>query len=160
MENVLLSENEMEEKEIEFFKTRKKTKQSGFLHELRSTGKTRCEVKACMFAIETHPASSLMPLSFSDQNVAYLDAEKVLNNLVFRSFTPNDWFIPYGRKTKTTVNDFLKKQGITKDQRNITGVVSTESGEIVWVVGIRTDERFKVTSATRKVLKISYKPQK
>jgi len=145
---------------MEFFISQKKTKQTEFSHELKRTGKTKSTYSGSSFAIETYPASSVMPLSFSDQNVAFLDADKVSKHLVYRSYTLKDKFVPYGRKTKTTVHDFLKKQGIAKDQRDLTGVVSAGSSKIVWVVGMRTDDRFKVTATTRRVLKISYKPKK
>ena len=52
---------------------------------------------------------------------------------------------------------FLKDLKLTTSQKESISVLLTADEEIVWVVGLRVDERFKVTDATRSILKVSIK---
>lgn len=85
-------------------------------------------------------------------NIAYLDREK-LGNLSVRTFIPGDRFVPLGMRTPVKLKDFFIGQKIPLEKRrNLPLFLSGK--DIVWVVGHRIDDRYKVTKETRLVLKV------
>ncbi|MBM4324287.1 MAG: tRNA lysidine(34) synthetase TilS [Deltaproteobacteria bacterium] len=86
-------------------------------------------------------------------NVAFLDYEQLHLPLRMRNFRPGDRFQPLGTKGTQKLKEFFIDHKIPKFERpNIPLLISGE--RIVWVVGHRIDERFKVTSNTQKVLRV------
>jgi tRNA(Ile)-lysidine synthase len=77
--------------------------------------------------------------------------------LKIRTWQNGDWFIPLGMKGKKKLSDFMidKKIPVNLKQR-IPVILSEES--IIWVVGYRMDERFRVTPDSRNLLTISFEP--
>ena len=59
-------------------------------------------------------------------------------------------------KGKKKVSKYLKDEKLTPIEKENTWVLTSED-KIVWVVGRRADERFKVTDQTNKILKIELK---
>lgn len=95
---------------------------------------------------------------FSNPNTVFLDANKTGKDLVARSIKEHETFWPFGAKSMMNIDEFLKKQKLTKFDRNHTFVIAQKHGSVVWIAGKRTDERFKVNSETTNILKISWKP--
>jgi tRNA(Ile)-lysidine synthase len=70
-----------------------------------------------------------------------------------RSFRPGDRFHPLGSKGTQKLKEFFIDHKIAKiDRPQIPLLISGET--IVWVVGYRINEGFKVTPKTQKVLKV------
>lgn len=89
-------------------------------------------------------------------NILYADADKLSFPLVLRKWQPGDWFIPFGMKGKKKLSDFFTDQKFNLKQKEETWILL--SGEdVVWVVGYRSDNRFKISSKTKKVLQIELK---
>jgi tRNA(Ile)-lysidine synthase len=87
----------------------------------------------------------------NDPNVAHLDADMIRHPLVTRRWKEGDAFQPLGMKGKKKVSDFLIDEKISLlEKQSVTVLVSGD--DIVWLVGLRIDDRFKITSATRRVL--------
>ena len=93
-------------------------------------------------------------ISKSDNSIT-LDTEKVQFPLTIRSLQPGDTFCPFGMKGHKLVSDFLtdRKMNILQKRRQL--VVTDAQGEIIWLVGLRTDNRYKVEKKTRSVLRIT-----
>ena len=89
--------------------------------------------------------------------VAQLDYDKLTFPMQLRKWQVGDRFRPFGMKGSRLLSDFLKDLKLTTSQKENVSVLLTANGEIVWVVGYRIDERFKVTEKTRLVLKVSIK---
>ena len=86
-------------------------------------------------------------------NVALLDADKITFPLTLRHWQHGDRFHPLGMKGSKLLSDFFVDQKFTEaDKRNVSLLVSAD-GNIVWVVGYRIDNRFKVTSETKSVFR-------
>ena len=84
------------------------------------------------------------------------DAEKMIFPLVVRPRKKGDFFYPLGFGKKKKLQDFFVDEKVPRDERDAVPLVV--SGEdIVWVVGYRGDERFKVTDETKRVLKLEVK---
>ena len=90
-------------------------------------------------------------------DIATVDADKVKFPLTIRPIENGDWFIPFGMTGRKLVSDYLTDIKLSILQKRRQLVLVDASGSIVWVVGCRTDNRFKVSAETTKMLRISYK---
>ena len=87
-------------------------------------------------------------------NVALLDEAKLQYPLRLRRWREGDSFIPFGMAGRKKVGDYLTDQKVPIVERKRQFVLL--SGEdIVWIVGRRTDERFRVGNNTENILKIT-----
>ncbi|MHC5309369.1 tRNA lysidine(34) synthetase TilS [Myroides sp. LJL116] len=91
-------------------------------------------------------------VSFNN-NVVYLDADKLSLPLKIRKVQPTDRFMPLGMKGTKKVSKFFKDQKLDLFQKKQTWVV-TSKDQIVWVIAHRLDDRFKVTSSTQNIIKL------
>lgn len=89
-----------------------------------------------------------------DPHVACVDADKVAMPLVLRTWQPGDKFVPFGMRGYKKVRDYLRdhKCSLTEKERQL--VACDASGNIVWLVNERTDNRFRVGDSTREILRI------
>ncbi|MDD4489240.1 MAG: tRNA lysidine(34) synthetase TilS [Paludibacter sp.] len=88
-----------------------------------------------------------------DNKTIHLDADKVNFPLKIRKWQEADYFYPLGMKGKKKLSDFFIDLKINRfDKENIHVVLS--NNQIVWVVGLRIDERVKVTDETKRILEI------
>ena len=90
-----------------------------------------------------------------DRHIAYLDLEKLHYPLVLRNWEKGDWFVPLGMKGKKKLSDFMIDKKIPLNLKKRMMVLLSK-GSIAWVAGHRIDDRFKIESKTRKILKIIY----
>ena len=66
-----------------------------------------------------------------------------------------DYFYPLGMGGRKRVSKFFRDTGMSRFEKEAQWLVC--SGEsIVWVVGRRADDRFKVTAETSEILKITW----
>jgi tRNA(Ile)-lysidine synthase len=88
-----------------------------------------------------------------DSQVACLDMEKLDFPLLIRKWQPGDYFQPLGMKGFKKISDFLIDEKIPVHQKENTWLLCSGQ-KVVWVMGHRIDNRFKISEGTRKVLKI------
>lgn len=81
---------------------------------------------------------------------ASLDARLLKFPLVLRPWRQGDRFVPLGMKGKKKVSDFLIDEKVEAHQKREIFVLLSEE-EIVWVVGFRISELFKITPKTKQV---------
>jgi tRNA(Ile)-lysidine synthase len=86
-----------------------------------------------------------------DKHVAYMDADKVTLPLEIRKWKKGDKFVPFGMKGKKNVSDYLTDKKFSLFQKE-NQYVACSKGEIIWLVGERTDDRFKITEKTQRSL--------
>jgi len=79
--------------------------------------------------------------------IACLDADKLEFPLEIRKIQDGDWFCPLGMNQKKLVNDFLKDKKVPLNIKKQTMVLLSQ-GSIVWIIGHRIDNRYKVTEKT------------
>jgi tRNA(Ile)-lysidine synthase len=82
---------------------------------------------------------------------AQLDSEKLQFPLMWRRWKPGDSFVPFGMSQTKKLSDFLVDQKIPLPEKE--GITVIESnGVIVWVVGFRIHDDYKITDTTQRVL--------
>ncbi len=86
-----------------------------------------------------------------NKNTACLDADKVVLPLTVRKWRQGDKFVPFGMKGKKKVSDYLTDRKFSLFQKENQYVVCS-ADRIVWLVGERSDDRFRVTEDTKRVL--------
>jgi len=87
--------------------------------------------------------------------VEFVDADIAGNALTLRSWQAGDSFEPLGMKGHKKVSDFLVDAKIPIYQKNNVLVLSNKDG-IIWLCGLRVDDRFKITENTRRILKLEF----
>ncbi len=90
-----------------------------------------------------------------DPCCCYADASKISFPLTVRPVAAGDRFVPFGMKGSKLVSDFLtdRKLNLFDKRRQLT--VTDASGNIVWLVNMRPDNRFRIISSTAVALKIT-----
>jgi tRNA(Ile)-lysidine synthase len=84
-------------------------------------------------------------------NVACLDLRLISYPLVIRKWKEGDYFHPLGMNQKKKLSDyFIDKKYSIIDKENI--LILESDNKIVWIIGERIDDRFKITSVTKEVL--------
>ena len=89
--------------------------------------------------------------------MAALDQVKLQFPLGVRRLQPGDTFYPLGMQQRKKLSDFLIDNKVPRPLKAQVWVV-TSGGAIVWVIGHRIDNRFKVTDSTQHVYEIRLKP--
>ena len=99
--------------------------------------------------------ASPLQLVSKDSSVATLDAVDIVFPLTVRPVCEGDRFQPFGMKGSKLVSDFLtdRKCSLLEKRRQL--VVTDASDRILWLVGLRTDHRFRITATTATILRIS-----
>ena len=81
----------------------------------------------------------------------YIDADKLKFPLILRKWREGDWFIPFGMKGRKKLSDFFTDEKYSlKDKDDAWLLVSGE--DIVWIVGKRTDNRYRITDSSKNLI--------
>lgn len=88
------------------------------------------------------------------EHIAQVDADRLQYPLTLRRWSEGDWFVPFGMSGRKKVSDFLidAKVPAAEKQRQF---VLLSGNDIVWLVGRRIDDRYRLTSETENVLRIT-----
>ncbi len=87
-------------------------------------------------------------------NVALVDADKLRFPLTLRRWQQGDWFVPFGMSGRKKVSDFLIDAKVSMAEKSRQFVLLS-GDDVVWLVGRRADDRFRLTRQTENVLKIT-----
>lgn len=90
-----------------------------------------------------------------NRNVEYIDAGKAEQKFTLRNWTAGDRFKPLGMKSFKKISDFLTDSKVSSYKKKAK-LVLLSANKIVWVIGSRIDDRFKVTKTTKNFLELKY----
>ena len=88
-------------------------------------------------------------------NVEYVDAGQLREPLILRTWQEGDSFVPLGMAGAKKLSDFFTDQKVPLPRKRKTPLLEA-NGDIVWVCGMRLDNRFRVTPTTQQVARLEY----
>ncbi len=101
--------------------------------------------------------SKVADISNLSNTTIFVDEDKLWYPLVLRRWRGGDIFQPFGMDGKSKkVSKFFKDEKLSLIEKEKTWLLCSNN-EIVWIVGIRQDERFKIKNTTQNILKIQLK---
>jgi tRNA(Ile)-lysidine synthase len=101
------------------------------------------------------PTDKAAPLPDGTEAVT-VDAGKLQYPLLLRSWQAGDVFQPFGMQGKSQkLQDFFINRKVPRFEKDRTPVLVNGDGSIIWVIGHRLDERFRVSADTQHCLKIT-----
>ncbi len=89
----------------------------------------------------------------------FVDADKVTGRIRLRNFAAGDRFFPLGAGGGKKVSDFFTDNKVPQHRKKEIPILECDAG-IVWIVGHRIDERFKVTRQTKSLLQLEIKERR
>lgn len=97
----------------------------------------------------------LKPLILKSKNreSEYVDADSIVDPLIVRSYQDADYFYPINGAGKKKLSDFFIDEKIPFYDREHVPVLES-AGKIVWIGGLRMDDRFKITEQTSRIFKL------
>ncbi|SHI96087.1 tRNA(Ile)-lysidine synthase [Geosporobacter subterraneus DSM 17957] len=104
-----------------------------------------------------------LPRGFKDSlkggsMVQYFDLDKVHGDMIVRNRKEGDKFAPLGIRGTKKLKEFMIDEKVSREKRDQIPLICDQGG-IMWVVGYRMSERYKVDKDTKRVLRISCCPK-
>ena len=98
-------------------------------------------------------------ISIQMKSVIFVDENKIQFPLTIRKWKEGDYFYPSGMQGKKKVSKYFKDEKFTLFQKKDTWILESYN-QIVWIIGHRADERFKVENTTQTIIKIAFNNEK
>ncbi len=89
-------------------------------------------------------------------NIAYFDADKIIFPLIIRKWKEGDVFYPFGMKGSKKISDFFIDNKMSLFEKQHTDILFNGNGDILWVLGKRSDNRYRLTTLSKNIMKITY----
>jgi tRNA(Ile)-lysidine synthase len=109
---------------------------------------------ATLGALEMTIEKGNYPAISTDPTIAMLNAEKLIFPLIWRPWEDGDSFSPLGMNGNKKLSDFFIDIKLSLLDKQKATVIES-NGEIVWIVGHRIDNRYKVTDQKKQIIKLS-----
>lgn len=98
---------------------------------------------------------NLSDISNQCKNIIFVDENKIQFPLTIRKWKEGDYFYPSGMQGKKKVSKYFKDEKFTLFQKQDAWILESNN-QIVWIIGHRADERFKVENTTQTIIQITY----
>ncbi len=92
----------------------------------------------------------------NDRNTEFIDGEKSGKRLVIRYWKKGDRFKPLGMKNRRKLSDFFVDLKLSTASKRENPIVCDQD-QIIWIAGLRLDDRYKVTENTKVFYKLELK---
>jgi tRNA(Ile)-lysidine synthase len=87
-------------------------------------------------------------------NELFINLNKIVYPMVIRSPKRGDKFKPFGMKGFKLLSDYLKSEKMNAFEKESILILQNGNGEIIWVIGHRSDERYKIVGGETNLLKL------
>ena len=112
---------------------------------------------------EEVPSNLPIPLKFSivtgrsdnSEKKIFVQKNKLKYPLVIRKWKKGDYFYPIGLNRKKKLSKFFKDEKLDILSKEAMWLLCSNE-QIVWVIGMRADHRFRVDDTTQEILKIEF----
>ncbi|WLD24894.1 tRNA lysidine(34) synthetase TilS [Flavobacterium dauae] len=91
----------------------------------------------------------------TNKSTIFVNSEFLKWPLILRRKKTGDFFYPFGMSGIKKVSKFFKDEKLSKIQKENMWILENGDGKIIWVVGLRADDRFKITSNNQEIYKIT-----
>ena len=88
-----------------------------------------------------------------DRNIAMLDKDMLQFPLVLRHWKQGDAFVPFGMRKSKKLSDFFTSEKYSLIEKQQQWLLCS-GNDIIWIVGRRTDNRYRISEKTKTILKI------
>lgn len=85
--------------------------------------------------------------------IGLFDLDQIVFPLILRKWQKGDYFMPLGMKNLKKLSDFFIDNKLSIFDKENTWILESNN-KIVWILGYRIDERFKITKNTKDILKV------
>lgn len=92
----------------------------------------------------------------TEKHVASLDQGKLTFPLSIRKWKEGDYFYPLGSNFKKKLSDYFIDQKFSLFEKEDSWLLCS-GNDIIWIIGHQIDNRFKITSKTKKIVQIEYR---
>ena len=92
----------------------------------------------------------------TSRNIRCFDYNKVVGNVFIRNRTFGDRFSPFGMNGRKKLKDYFIDEKVPRELREKLPLLVDEKN-IIWVIGYRTSEIYKISRDTSKILKVEIK---
>jgi tRNA(Ile)-lysidine synthase len=87
----------------------------------------------------------------TDKKIAAIDKEKISYPLILRRWQKGDYFQPLGMNGIKKVSDYFVDNKFSISEKENTWILAS-GDQIIWIIGHRLDDRFKITPKTQEIL--------
>ena len=95
--------------------------------------------------------------SIQNKNTIYVSKESLKHPLIVRKWKNGDYFYPAGMQGKKKLSKYFKDEKLSLLEKQNTWLLCSADDSIIWIIGMRKDNRFKIETKTSKTyLKITF----
>jgi tRNA(Ile)-lysidine synthase len=98
-------------------------------------------------------SGTIKEVAGSNRNLEFISGDNTSDDFLVRRWISGDRFFPFGMRGSKKVSDFLNEQKISSLKKKKQMILLNQN-RIVWVIGLRLDERFRITSETKRVFQL------
>ena len=108
-------------------------------------------VKLNISKFELYPSFEIS----KEKQIGLFDLEKIEFPIILRKWRAGDYFIPLGMTNLKKLSDFFIDNKLSIPEKENVWILET-GNKIIWIIGYRIDERYKITNNTKNILKIGF----
>ena len=90
-----------------------------------------------------------------NRRFAYFDADKLRFPLTLRKWREGDWFVHFGMKGRQKLSDYFSDHKFSRIEKEKAWLLCSGDA-IIWLIGERADNRFRIDSGTKRVLAVNF----
>ncbi len=109
------------------------------------------ELKSCKFI----KLAEIKEFKSVQNNQLVIEKSKLIFPLTIRQKKTGDKFKPFGMKGFKLISDFLKDKKLNVFEKENCRLLENGNGDIIWVMGYRSDDRYKINTKKNNLLKLT-----